>query len=209
MPTLTLTATLDATLDQGSPPINNGAAASFTVKNTSGFVKKRALVCFDLSSLPTDATITAATLQLYCKTTMVGSQPSQIMALMCDGGVAPEPVEAEVTWNDIFAATSWLTAGGGGDVDGGVTWPSFDPNTSTTPGLITPVDVKDELVYLLATYNHPEMVGFLIKQSSGTGRETDYATKEDGTKQAPTLVVNYTRPGAGMGLLDGGDSGVK
>ena len=204
MATAALTALMDASIKQDSATNNYGAATTLTVKNASGVAKGRVVLVFDTSSVPANATISSAQLSLRCESTVVANQPSRL-ALMLVGetlsdviegtGTTGTPTTDGVSYNTVDGSESFATAGG--DKEPGVAEVSFDPNASTTPGVIADINVTDQLNYARTNYGHLSQVAFLLYQVSGTNATVNYASKEaGGGKQPPTLTITYTVPDA-------------
>ncbi|MCL4523109.1 MAG: DNRLRE domain-containing protein [Acidobacteria bacterium] len=104
----TLTAAADATLQQGSPAINDGTTAILRVLGVTAEAK-RSLVRFDLSPIDSTAAVKVANLKMQ---------------------VAQAPASSKtIAVHRVTGATQWT--------EGGVTWDSRDgtaPNNWTTPG---------------------------------------------------------------------------
>jgi len=120
---ITLTADMDNTIfSEGE--ISNGAGTSFFCGLTASGNKRRALLHFNLSSLPADAVIGTATLNLFVNKITNGSglQPIEAHVLLANwgegtssgsgGGAAATTNDA--TWSTRFTGTvsPWSTAGG-------------------------------------------------------------------------------------------------
>jgi len=105
------TAGLDTYIRQGLATTNLGTQTDINVGLGSGGTsdKERILIQFDLSSIPTGAIITTATLRLY----LSGDNgfPANQDVTIHRGLVAW--VEAQSTWNNRITATAW-TGGSGG-----------------------------------------------------------------------------------------------
>jgi len=117
----------DNTIFQDSGTLSNGAGSwIFAGKNndgTSGFAR-RALIRFDLSAIPSNATITAVTLTLYNDRGKSGSQMVTLYAASVawgegtsnsdtDPGKGAPATTNDATWTHrLYPGTTWSTAGG-------------------------------------------------------------------------------------------------
>lgn len=112
-PTLTLqpdgTAGLDVTIRSDQATTNQNGNAFLDIgepNNVSGSIR-RALIKFDLSTLPSDALLITNTLSLYATTDLAsGSRTVGVYR------VKRAWVETEATWNIYSTGNSWSTAGG-------------------------------------------------------------------------------------------------
>ena len=103
-PQQTLTAKADAWIDQGSPSSNKGSDSILKVMSKSGG-NLRALVRFNLPTMPQGCSVESATLRIYAKS-VPGGRTLQVLQL---GGTW---TEGAVTW-----ANQPATTGGAGHHD--------------------------------------------------------------------------------------------
>ena len=103
----TVYASIDSYLDQGNATTNYETNTSLFVraKNT---VAQRSVFYFDLSYLPSNATITAVSIQFYTKSYSLNASPRIINLQRLTSGVFSE---SKVTWNKYTSSSSWSTAG--------------------------------------------------------------------------------------------------
>jgi hypothetical protein len=94
----TLTAVADTGINQAAPTQNNGSAANLFVQSASGSGNRRSLVRFDLPTMPTGCTVTAATLSLYNQS----PTPARVIEV---SAAATSWTEDAVTWNTQPATT--------------------------------------------------------------------------------------------------------
>ena len=161
----------DTIVDQANPAQNYGSGLTMDVQRGS---VRRSLVRFDFSLIPSGATITAATLELYA-TAVPGT--SRNLAVH---RITAAWVEGSATWTSFAGAFETAAAAtiAGGTSTGWKTW--------TVTSLVRAL--------FEGTYaNH----GFLVKASSETGSGTySFATRENATTgNRPILRVTYTIPG--------------
>lgn len=141
---------------------------------------------FDLTAIPSDATILDARLSLYI---WKDEWPGDNATYGCYR-IGRAWNTSEATWTKATSSTNWSS--GGGDVDGGAL------ATSKFSGA-DPVDVWDSYDVAVAVRqfvagtkaNH----GFLIKPDSGPHDAHKYRSSRYATiNQRPKLVVRYTSP---------------
>lgn len=188
-----------------SNPDNNLGALTNVPSGTTPMGRSRALYKFDLTQLPTNATITAASLLLNV-TTVPGGGGGSIFGLnrvlkdWAEGSGGPllfgTPANTnEATWNDRFyPSVPWTTAGGGPGAD-------FVTNSSSTNFVdavgsysfaSTPTLVSD--VQLWLTNPTTNFGWMLISQNEGTDFTVRrFATREDAVL-TPVLTLQYSLP---------------
>jgi 2',3'-cyclic-nucleotide 2'-phosphodiesterase (5'-nucleotidase family) len=111
-PTRVLSPVADAQVSSGNPNTNSGSATSMFIQSAAtNFGNERAWLRFDLSSLPSDAVVTAATLEMYCWKATGPSLDTEV-----HGGTSDTWGETTITWNNQPAfgptlATQTLAAG--------------------------------------------------------------------------------------------------
>jgi hypothetical protein len=164
-----ITARKDAYVDQASADSNFGTGNSLHVQSSalqpSVLGPRRTVIEFDLASIPTFCSVTAATLRLYA-TSAVGGRTIQALQASASW------TETGVTWNNQPATTGAVASGSSG------------------PGLRT-WDVTSQVQSMYSGANN----GFLLRDSdegSVTTHLQQYQSRE-GTpdSQDPELVVTF------------------
>ena len=104
----TFTSSADTMIRDAAADTNYGTEDHFQVGELKGgaFVD-RALVKFNLATIPTDATINTATLRLY-DVALDGSDNNRVMSVY---RVLRAWVEGEATWNHYAGTSDWGTVG--------------------------------------------------------------------------------------------------
>ncbi|MEZ6038639.1 MAG: PKD domain-containing protein [Planctomycetota bacterium] len=213
---VTLTATQDSTIYSTSPNNGNGAGTMAVIGRTWAAGYRRALVQFNVSSIPAGSTINTATMRLF-----------DVSPTGAAGGSAPggtlEKLRPAQTYDIHRLTTSWTQGSGDAGVAAGVGTPTgavvtfaapwstsggdFNGTTSGTiafdgaPGSTYASSnlSADVQLWLGGTTN----AGWILRSPDATetaaGTTTSsikwFATSEDATNaNRPKLVVNYTRP---------------
>jgi hypothetical protein len=99
--------TADSYLDAANTTTNNGTATELRVRSLTAS-RRRAVVQFAVSTIPTDAAVKTATLSLWI-TTVFGSSRT-VGAHLITGSVLW--TQGGVTWNSRNGTNNWATAGG-------------------------------------------------------------------------------------------------
>jgi hypothetical protein len=179
--TQALTSVADAGLSELAPNTNSGAATTLKVDGDDpdpGGGDLYAALRWDLSSIPTGATVSSATVTL--NVTNPSPQTYGVYELKKAWN------EGQLTWNQAATGTPWATAGAKGATDRGA------QIASVTPTQIAPY-----------TFTVPASVvqGWLNNPSSNNGILLAHTTNFDGfifgTKEGtspPKLTINYTAP---------------
>ena len=163
------------------PTINNGSATFISIDNnleTVGVIK------FDLSAIPSNATITSAKIFLTCSTGTTGVT-TQLHRLLRDW------TENGVNWNTTDGSIAWGTAGAKSTVSdydstllGTLTWTSVN---DTIEADITALVVEDWINGTNPNY------GFRLSPVSSV--TTNYHSKEVTTQAfKPFMEIHYTYP---------------
>ena len=194
LPTANLTSDEDSYIKLKDPDDNFGSDVEMFVDRETTDLH-RALVQFDLSSIPAGATITSATLTI--EAIGVGGDMSVGAYQLLESWS-----ESTVTWNERSTGVNWSTAGS-----------NFN---STAEDLLDVTSDDDgphdfDLTSLVQDWvdgsasNYGVMVG---SPDGGGNRQIEYMTRENTT--APVLVVTYTVPepeidvsGLGVSIADG------
>ena len=168
-----LFAVQDAYIQLQNPATNDGTSGSMTIDRESTDVQ-RALVQFDLSSVPSGSTVTAATLEL---------QATGIDGLLTIDAyqVQQSWSETTVTWNQRSSGTNWSTAGGAFDA---TPLDSISTNQTGIHSFDVTSLVQDWVDGAAQNY------GLLIGSPDGGGNRTvTYDSREGSVK--PRLVIHY------------------
>jgi hypothetical protein len=161
----------DTYINAGSPLSNYGTDTTFEVRPDNG-ADRRGLVRFDLSSIPSNATITSATLYLYSLDNKAG-QTTSIYRVTSN-------------WNENTATwLSWSLLGG--DFDSGTPYFAFIPDQNNC--MLT-MNIAN-LVQAWVNGTYPNYG--LILYSTGPNHTIKYSSKENGTaSRNPKLDIIYS-----------------
>lgn len=182
------TDSVDTSISSSSATSNFGTAGNLPIGELSGSTSTRnSLLKFDLSSIPSNATITSATLYITIYTDAADNTTTFSVYRMKRAWT-----ESGATWNTYDGTNSWQTAGGTGTND----------RESTGIGsrsMSASESVPAEISFSLTASKIQEMVsgtftnnGFMIASSG----ETDagywaYSSNQATTTVRPRLVINY------------------
>jgi hypothetical protein len=191
--TITLTASssqpraADATINQASPNNNFTGNPTLTVESRNANRNQRALIQFDLSSLP-NVGIKAATLTLQVTSTNASNANKRTYGVY---GITSYFHQPDVTWNTRAANLKWGAAGGGGDVGGAATGTAVVSGTGPAQFTITS-DLQNR-------YNGTPDYGTLIRDQTentnngGAGFTTTFGSIEGSSANAPQLQLTFVQ----------------
>ncbi len=174
----------DAFIDQDKPDDRKGGTNELRVKSEDKKLK-RSLLQFDLSTLPSGAAISSATLSLYVKGASGGAVTINAHK------VTASWKETEVTWKARDKAASLLWATQGGDYSGTVV---SSASVDDTKNVWRTWDVQSLAADWVA--NPANNFGVILEAPAGANKEKVFKSSEDGTAtQRPKLEVCYTATG--------------
>jgi len=166
--------TADAFVNQYSPTTPAGTGTTMEVLDRSGRAR-RALVAFDLTSIPAGSAVTSAALNLYASSAPPISKTLEVRRLLGPWS------ESAVTWNTQPNSGEADASTSGGTQSG---WKSWDVRTAVAAWISG------------ASTNH----GFVVRasdESAPFGQTYVFATREGTTPaQRPSLSVTYQAPTA-------------
>ena len=187
--TLTLVAVADANLNGAAPTTNYGPVAEANIVRGGAAASERAVFSFDLSAVPSGATIKSAQLVL----TIVNNPGLDKTIAVHRVAQASNRswVESEVTWQQYKAGSNWTTPGG--DFVAQAT-DSQAVSGSAPAGSVVTFQVLADAQSFYATPS--TNLGFLVKDSlepgASTGEHLYFATRENATPDyQPKLVLSY------------------
>ena len=165
----------DTYINAIQPDTNFGTDTLFQVWANSGG-NRRGLLRFDLSSIPTDAIITSATLYIYTSDSSTGVVTSVYR-------VTSPWSETTATWNSPWSIV-------GGDYNNLISYASYSPNTANCMVTLNLTSLVSQWVN--GTYQN---YGMLLL-STGNNHAFRYVSKEETTnlQNRPRLSVTYTTP---------------
>lgn len=178
----------DAAMRDTEPDNNFGMVTPLPVGvSKTGDPINRALLKFDLSPLPTNAVITAATLRLVVSRSGTSPADFDLDRMLTDWS------ETSVTWNNRSAGTPWTAGGAEANVDyvsmGSATAVlngAGSTNDFSSAGMIS--DVQSWLANPGANFG---WILLAAGEPAGTGKEI--ASREDAVNP-PLLIVQYGIP---------------
>ena len=177
----------DVNIWQTNPTTNYGSISTLSAKAAAGALT--ILLEFDLTTIPSNATITTATLTLYQQGSTT-SISNDIHRLVRDW------VEGQATYNEAETGTNWGTAGAANT--------TTDYNSSLIDTLTTPGDDLPATATVTATVQNwidgtNPNYGFRISSSDST--PATWHSREGATKALwPHLEVYYTIPTIGYAI---------
>ncbi|GMV26559.1 MAG: hypothetical protein AMXMBFR58_25900 [Phycisphaerae bacterium] len=195
---------------------NGSGVVLFSGKNNDGKLR-RALVRFDVSTIPAGATINSVTLRLTLDQTISLNQPASVHRVTADwgegasnaglpGGQGTTPAPGDATWiHRFFDGTLWSTPGGdyNATASSSATHSGTDgPKEWTSAALAQ--DVRDWLADPSTNF------GWVIRGNEASmGSARRYHSREAAVEaQRPVLIVDYTPCKAdfdGTGFVDTDD----
>ena len=198
----------DATLIE--EPLGNasGSSTAIFIGTVGGFgsnSERRALISFDIggSSIPSDATITDATLTLFLERGGGAASTITLHRLLVDWGEGPSTmgrgqgelaVTGDSTWDDRFYMESaWTASGAEADTDY-VASASADQSVSALAASVDVIwsDLATDVEFWL---DNPESnFGWIMIGSTKGGSAKRFSSREAIADQRPLLSVTYEVP---------------
>ena len=205
---VSLPASKDTTIFSDSNLDSGGGAAGIFVGNNASGGTRRALIAFDLSSIPVGSVITSAQLTLYVGNAPSGS-PNQTIGLypltanwgegttgssnpnISGGGGGALAVGVDASWKNAFSpSTPWVTAGGDFSNTASATVGSIGATTNAAYAWSSAGIVSD----LQGWLNNPATnFGWILRNVSESGTQTVRAfySRESGTGASAALTTAY------------------
>lgn len=192
--TLTLNPVADTYVRTDQPNNTFGNVTEFFVGQLTSTQAMHALLSFDLSSVPEDATINSVSLVLRQSSEDAGSNTTITLTLHA---VTQTFVASQATWNNAASGTPWTTAGGTFDSTV-LSSTNVRVRPSQTPVIALPVDQTwaSSASFVTAVQGAADgsnSIGFLLKDANetNTGRELIKFFSKEGSF-APQLNIDYT-----------------
>lgn len=185
--TVTLNPVFDTILSERNPTVNYCTYSDIWVgKSTSDGKEARGIIRFDLSGIPSGATVTKADLTMYFHRMEAGTGASTVGVFWIINGA---PDCSTTTWQKRSATSNWSNAGG--DYSSAVgamdtttaSWDSHDGDKHV-------LDVK----YFVERYvsgSFSGNYGFMLKATSSNDKAQFYSVESAPAGKKPVLVVTY------------------
>lgn len=180
----------DSWMDSNNPTTNSGTSTEMQVMNSP---EKNSIIKYDVSSIPSSATVTSATFSLFFHNTGgTGGAPTINLHR-----VLRNWVEAEVTFNNWKSANAWTTGGAksnGNDRSATISASHTTPSTPSNAfedwtGSQLDTDVQN---FVNGTWSN---YGWGLYTTTASSLENDFRTSDWTTaSERPKLVVVYTVP---------------
>jgi hypothetical protein len=204
---LTTNPVRDNTIFSNDASLSDGAGPTMYVGQTQGNGFRRAVMQFDLSSIPAGATVSSVSLTMKVIRTR-GSGNYELHRVLASwgegasnagspGGGGTPAMTGDATWNDRFLASgAWATPGG-----------DFSPTVSGAAGIAGAGAVVWASAGMAADVqawlaNPSQNFGWLLRATVETAgaNAKEFGSRENGTAgNRPSLTVVYTVPGPGAG----------
>jgi hypothetical protein len=184
--------------------LSNGQGIYFFDGRNGQNLVRRALIAFDLSSIPSNATITGATLSMFLSQAQGGSQAVSVSAVLQDwgegasdagdpGGGGTQAATGDATWLYTFYNTSsWNNPGGDFSATASATTTVNAANTTYTwsgSGLVA--DVQTWVSSPASNF------GWIIRGNEVTAGMTQRFNSRQNSSNQPRLTVVYQVPCTG------------
>ena len=184
----------DGELKSSTPDTGNGNKSTIEVGYTqTGTVIQRAVVEFDLSSIPTGAIVQKAQLTLYVGTAASGSLAWTIFR----GTEAFTETASMPTWNKKNSLATWATAGGSPATALSLSQETYTMPDSTGNTTVSITDLADD-----AVRNRSGILRMVFKSNTEAGGTSDlfkFSSRNHGTSsRRPQVDVTYVH-GKGTG----------
>lgn len=191
MPEIILSPSQDAFIESLNPTNSNGDSSSIRIGEDNDSLKKyRALIQFDLSSIPFDATIISAEVSLY--RWLEKSDHSRSMGVY---RVKQDWVDSEASWNNFSAGNAWETPGCGGSNDRELTAIGSQILDSSYLGWID-FQLDAASIQEMLTEGNFQNRGFLLMNDIELDDSSRFFSLEYTTDltKLPKLVITYETP---------------
>jgi hypothetical protein len=179
--------------------LSNGHGIYLFVGRTTNDLLRRGLIAFDLSSIPTNATITAATLSLFSNRPRPNDGPVDVSLNRVlrewgegasdagePGGIGAQAEKNDATWlHNLFDTSFWTTAGGDFSATPSATTPVLENGTYTWSGTGLLADVQSWVSNPTTNFGW-----FILAPETDTGNAQRFNTREN-TNDVPQLAVTY------------------
>lgn len=204
--TVTLEPSADNTIYQDNPNNSNGLGGYFIAGNTSSSSPRRALLRFDLSSIPAGSTVSSVSLQLTLNKTKAGATTMNLHKVSAAWGEGTSNAGSDPGGNDgsgvaatagdatwirrVFNTTNWTTAGGDFSATVSGTTSVGTPGVFTWSGAQMITDVQGWVNTASTNF------GWLLKSTeAGSKHAKRFASRNNATAaDRPKLTVVYTGP---------------
>jgi hypothetical protein len=200
--TITLTPSKDNTI-YSDDALSNAVGVNLFAGNNGNGATRRALLNFDLSAIPADATITGVTLSLYATVATSVTQTVTLTRLTTDwgegtsnagnfggGGSGAAATTGDATWQySFYSTTSWTSAGG--DFAAGASASTSVASASATYTWNSPGMIADVQTWLADSSTN---FGWIVQGNEGAnGTAKAFASREAANStQRPQLTITYT-----------------
>lgn len=181
--------TIDAYIEQNAATANRGTTINLNATESPG-QNRYSLVKFDFSAfVPAGATITLATLSLYCLATASGRTIGVYRLLRTDW------VEMEATWNVFKTGSNWGTAGA---LNTSTDYTTTDAATAASVAVGQWLNETVTAQVQTALDSVGGVAHFLIKDTGADAYVANGWSSRDNTTAAnrPKLYIEYTVRGA-------------
>lgn len=195
MTTLTLqpdgTDGVDTSLDSSTPTTNYGSTVWFASGETGGAIA-RALIKFDLSSIPAGSTIDDATLSLWVQADVSSNTRTKRVYRVIQAWT-----EAGANWNTYDGSNAWATAGCGDTTN------DREATDIGSASMGASESIGTEIQFTLTAAKIQEMItggvftnnGFIIVTDTESADYYQFDSSDGATAgERPKLVINYTSP---------------
>ncbi|HZS38122.1 MAG TPA: DNRLRE domain-containing protein [Polyangia bacterium] len=199
--TATFHPTKDNTLCESSTGALSNALGDLYVGRTgqASGSKRRAVMHFDVSSIPSNATITSVTLTLYLDLVADGSDRTCTLHRLTDdwgegtsfssGGMCAASTTNDATWiHEFYSSTDWTSAGGDYSATASASASCGDTTGQTYTWGSTAQLVADVQAWVSGTESNDGWIMIGDESLGGTARR--YSSREESSNQ-PLLTVTY------------------
>jgi hypothetical protein len=193
--TANLTATEDTYLSANDVQYNNGGNVELHVDATTSTARRTALLKWNLSTIPTAATVSAASLSLYVEdASPLVFNLYNLRRTWVEGTSSQANSTSSANWNTYNGTTSWGTVGAantGSDRYDTNLWSAGTTSFSTTGAKTLALNLDGVAVvqgWVAGSSNY----GLIMQNYSGTTNNAVFFTSSEGTPAANRPILNVT-----------------